>query len=576
MNGDKDNEQFIPETVDEQVEAFLQMRDQHYFRTHPNARLTHDLAITHQENNQILERAWQRLSTQPGVTQAPAHPPSIQYERTQHMYPNDNRPQRRQSRKRQTLLVASLVVLLLVGSSLAIFSFLRPHSGQTLITPNLATNTTSVATQKPTPSPTAIPQVQTSCPADGARAAIMPPILVGNQGKDQSIIYTYIEQSSTFTSMLKKYDVTTGKKTNILKTASLIDYAQISNDGQWIIFVTGTAHGKSDSAIQLVRIDGQELQTLSCFSGFTTTLAWSSDQKYLAFNSTGVGLYLLDMTSGKLQLLLRDSTGYDYRPMKWSNNTDLYVTRFIENTQVQLNAGDGLGGTLGHNELYLLRNVTSIASLQSTNPTQITIPTIPGASGDECQDFDVSPDNTHLLYSDCHVQITPDPPQSDTISYTGPSTIASQLLSGGPSNTIYQDTAHGIHYARYINDSTILFVGSNTIMDTNTQGGLWKINTDGSGLTQLVSTQSTAQAKDFILDLEKLNVPGYRPWFSVSPDGTMFALGIAHSSSHDMESLLFGSLNGGSTTTFATTDVLDSQKNVYSVSLVGWSTINTR
>lgn len=319
-----------------------------------------------------------------------------------------------------------------------------------------------------------------------------------------------------------------------------------------------------------MRIDGQELQTLDCSSDYGTVLAWSPNQKYLAFNSTGTGLYLLDMTSGKLQLVLQDSTGYDYQPMKWSNNTDLYVTRFIDNGKNTI-ASDGLGGTLGHSELYLLRNITSAANPRSINPAQITLPTIPGASGDECQDFDVSPDNTHLLYSDCHVQITPNPPQSDVISYTGPSTIASQPLTGGSSNTIYQDSAHGIHYARYINNSTILFVGFNTVMDTNTRGGLWKINTDGSGLTQLVSTQSTAQAKDVILDLEKPNVPGYRPRFSVSPDGKMFALGISHYSNHNTVTLLFGSLNGGSTTTFATTDVQDNQ-NEYYVSLVGWVT----
>ena len=117
-----------------------------------------------------------------------------------------------------------------------------------------------------------------------------------------------------------------------------------------------------------------------------------------------------------------------------------------------------------------------------------------------------------------------------------------------------------------------MFVDFNTLMETNRQGGLWKINTDGSALTQLVNTQSTAQAQDVILNLEQPNIPGYRPNFSVSPDGKMFALGIDHSGNHDTISLLFGSLNGGSTTTFATTDVLDGQ-NFYLVSLVGWVTL---
>lgn len=65
-----------------------------------------------------------------------------------------------------------------------------------------------------TATPTPVLPVQTSCPAAGsARAAIMPPIPAGSQGKDQNILYTYMEQSHTgFTSILKRYDVTTGKK----------------------------------------------------------------------------------------------------------------------------------------------------------------------------------------------------------------------------------------------------------------------------------------------------------------------------------------------------------------------------
>lgn len=416
---------------------------------------------------------------------------------------------------------------------------------------------------------TPVPPTQVSCPAPGtARAAIMPSIAAGNLGKDQNILYTYTDQGKGST--LRRYDVTTGKKTDLIQTTIAISSSQISSDGQWIIFMRSDSLRDTGDAIQLVRIDGQELQTLYCAKGtlFGAALAWSPNQRYLAFSPPEDGLYLLDMTSGKLRLLLRDGQGYDYRPMKWANNTDLYVTNFVNGSHAT-SAGDGLGGALGHNELYLIQNITSE---QNINPAHITIPTLAGESGDECQDFDVSPDNTHLLYSDCRVQITPNPPQSDTISYNGPSTIASQSLTGGHSTAIYQTSTHGIHYARYISSSTILFVDFNTVMDTNRQGGLWKINTDGSGLTQLVSTQSTVQKQDVILDLEEMNIPGYRPSFSVSPDGRMFALGIEHDSSHNTVSLLFGSLNGGSTTTFATTDVLDSQ-NFYSVSLVGWVTL---
>src|SRR3981081_1567182 len=87
MDKDKPDEQFLPETVDERVEKLLQMPNQHDLRTHPNARLAQDLALTHQENRQILEQVWQRLVTHSIVTQAAVDAPPLFDERTQSMQP---------------------------------------------------------------------------------------------------------------------------------------------------------------------------------------------------------------------------------------------------------------------------------------------------------------------------------------------------------------------------------------------------------------------------------------------------------------------------------------------------------
>ena len=63
-------------------------------------------------------------------------------------------------------------------------------------------------------------------------------------------------------SSLERYDVTTKQTADIIKLPQTwISSAQISADGQWVIFVS-EVNGSSE--IQMVRVDGQGLQTLYC------------------------------------------------------------------------------------------------------------------------------------------------------------------------------------------------------------------------------------------------------------------------------------------------------------------------
>ena len=119
----------------------------------------------------------------------------------------------------------------------------------------------------------------------------MPPLALGNH---QNIIYIVNEfqvHTPTF-GTLKRLDVTTGAKTEVVKIAGIsISDAQISADGQWILFVTVTTN---QDKLQLVRLDGQALQTLYCAApasnGATPTSAlnnieWSTNQQLTVFNS---------------------------------------------------------------------------------------------------------------------------------------------------------------------------------------------------------------------------------------------------------------------------------------------------
>ena len=70
-------------------------------------------------------------------------------------------------------------------------------------------------------------------PAGTGRAAVMPPLQLGH---DQAIVYVdFVAGAST----LKSYGVRTGKYTTILSVSGSIGHAQISNDGQWILFTLG-------------------------------------------------------------------------------------------------------------------------------------------------------------------------------------------------------------------------------------------------------------------------------------------------------------------------------------------------
>src|SRR5207245_2929430 len=126
-------------------------------------------------------------------------------------------------------------------------------------------------------------------------------------------------------------------KTQIIKLANTwIDSAQVSADGQWILFLAIAA---KQQKIQLIRLDGQGLQTLYCSvspSDGTTTLRdvqWSKNQKLVVFDSFTSGpssegsfLYLLNMQTEVVQAKISlIGQGYIYPPLTWLDNTRVYL-----------------------------------------------------------------------------------------------------------------------------------------------------------------------------------------------------------------------------------------------------------
>ncbi len=425
-------------------------------------------------------------------------------------------------------------------------------------------------TTQTSPSPTASDsEMAQTCPTQNTgRAAIMPPTTIG---KHPTIVY--LAHQSDNHSLLQSYDTVTGTSQTIMQTryTAALRTANISTDGEWILIVSLL---QGQSALQLVRLDGQHLQTLYCAptgSSIDNALL-SPDNHFLIFNQEDQNemsiLYLLDLTTGTLhtelsphapsfpgvinppQANISPSTPFVsihnsaakqleyqqfqpvsgthyliYIPMKWTNNS-VYLF------------GTMSASPAPFPQLALLRDIHKDVTEQQSNVE--TFPTTTAPNGNSCFDYDVSPDNQHVLCS-AYTLMGP----------AIPSTITLQPFTGGMPRVIYSNLAGGSIVARFISNSTILFI----LNSRNGPATLWKMNSDGSGLTKLLTAPDTDTGIGFAYF-------SYLPWSISSRDGRLYALETS-SMTGNAQSLLFGSLNGGSPRIFAT--------STDSLMLVGWA-----
>lgn len=426
----------------------------------------------------------------------------------------------------------------------------------------------------PTPAltPTPIPAVQTDCPpANTARAAVMSPLTTTTS--HPNLVYLYgtnngvqpggNKEETTF--LMRRLDTTNGQKSDILKLSvtggndiAIMD-SRISPDKQWILFSTYMAH---TIKLQLVRMDGQELQTIYCepyrdFDFFN--LSWSPDQKYILFSGPGqtlhnYDLYALNMTNGKVQDILQPSAppvtypvsvNVDV-PMKWLNSSSLLIAHI------------GTGGmTPADYFSFAILNVTSASTTQEdTSLQQVTIPHIASAKdwGDNCGDMDSNADGTQLLYSTCL--------STNTMGFYGTATIEMLPLQGGNARIIYTDKKHLIANTRFATPDTILFVTEN---EDFTDPQLWKIDTDGTNLTRVFDAR------------DGFGWPGYPiqyktdKYFPITSDGTIFAYYYRSHFNNDLIAA-YGTTAGGNSVISAKGSDL-SNGSSSSINLLGWTTI---
>jgi len=327
-----------------------------------------------------------------------------------------------------------------------------------------------------------------------------------------------------------------------------ITEAQVSADGQWLLFVSNDLVG---SKLQLVRLDGQGLQTLFCPSDIVNHVQWSPDQKLVMFSAvtiTGRSVpFLLTLSTGAVQreLLLPD-TGFGFEARTWVDNTRVYL--------VSLPAGPG-----GAENLYIL-DTKQGAQQQVSNLTLVG----QGSQPQSCWDFDSDYEATRLVTSSCTVSFPPG--STDRGIQQGPSSITIQSITGGSAHTTFTTPTLAITQVRllgYKSSKLLLLMenqnfGASISVDTS-QNGLWKMNTDGSGLTRL-TTEGANTTSNF-------NQFTQYPWSNVSVDGSLYALQVTDiQSKNPITNLVFGSLDGGPTTTFAFANV-----NAGTVEVAGWT-----
>ena len=435
------------------------------------------------------------------------------------------------------------IAFALIGCCLVLLMTACGSAGTTTATGTPVAHATATPTKAQSSTPTSstipVPPTSTSCPAAGtARAGVFAHFALGNHA---NIVYI-VNSSPTGppSGTLKRYNVATGAKTVIVNVPNaLITEAQLSADGQWILFITQNAGGDK---LQLVRMDGQGLQTLTCSTkqGSIFDAQWSTNQHLIVFAAGGAHnvstVDLLNVATGALQVEVTHISSIALEPRTWVDNTRVYLVN--QPTDAPL---DGL---------YILD--TSRGPNQNASSLQKVFDATSPSIGFGCWSFDSSYDGKYLFTSQC---IASDP-RSGKATQLGPSAILVHPATGGsPVNTVFSSSTIAITDVRAMANGTLLYT-VNTIGGNSSQNGLWKINPDGSHRTQLTSTMGVGS----------LNQYSQYPWSNISRDGSDYALQV-NSGSGNTFSLLYGSLNGGSTFTFA------SISDGTFLTIVGWTTM---
>ncbi len=247
------------------------------------------------------------------------------------------------------------------------------------------------ANQTPTKGAAAtITPIPTTCPSatmpTKSKSIIMPAM---QSGGDANIVYSIsiVQPYPRSCSILRRYDVTTGKTVDIatINNGGISD-AEISPDGQWILFSTVNI---GCFEFDIIRMDGLYLQTLRGFCEADGNSQWSPNQHSVMLDVMGMAqrFDLLDMTTGKMQTELVQYIPYStsYELHNWLDTKHVYVV-------------DSFAGHPSIMPQYLYILDTRKGPDQQTSDLQF----VTQLASPSAWSFDSSYDGSSLFISRCH------------------------------------------------------------------------------------------------------------------------------------------------------------------------------
>ncbi|HEU5227544.1 MAG TPA: hypothetical protein VFU49_06995, partial [Ktedonobacteraceae bacterium] len=332
---------------------------------------------------------------------------------------------------------------------------------------------------------------------------------------------------------LIRYDLATGKQTTLVapvKDSGISDIS-LSPDKQWLLFSTYMqSQNQSRTKLQLIRTDGSMLQTLyeSCSGFYPPGLAWSPSEQLVAFANPTAGINVLNLATGQMQTFLSNTTPFSLLPFSWINNQQLLIEQ-NNNTKYDVYLLDIRKGV--HQQVS---NLSAIASIPAF-----------------CGNIALSDDGSQLFSSSC----TPFNGNCQGSQVQGPSTVSMQSSVENRTNSIYNSQNRAVTAIHPVSASSLLIYIGNTTGDLS-QDGLWKINTNGSGLTRLVATN--AQPCQYEVT--------FYPFTQIASDSQSYAL--LHFDG-GVQKLVTGSLTGGSPITIETHNA---NSNIHVLLLAGIGT----
>jgi hypothetical protein len=294
--------------------------------------------------------------------------------------------------------------------------------------------------------------------------------------------------------------------------------------------------------LQLIRMDGQGLQTLYCLPAGvvpqSTSVQWSTDQKSVLIstddNTSTSTVTLLNLASGKLTTELKiTDTNYAYSVLTWLDHTRAYVVR---------------SGRFGPVPPIVL-SVLDTAKYSNQNGSNLK-KVLEHSIRFSYLSLDSSYNAKQLFVSYCFF-VGANQPFDTTIS-AGPAT-------GGTQKTIYhQAPSICVQQLRAATPQTLLMTVQSVNINTNAYSNqLWKMKPDGSGRAVLFNLPQNATTYH-------MNVYTQFPWSNVSRDGSMYTLQTSNQNT-TLQTLVYGSLKGGNPIQFA-------YVSRGSVDIVGWTT----